>query len=524
MADLTTNKIFLIILDGFGLASEAPDNAITLAKMPYVNSLIAGYPSMPLVASSLVVGLPWGQYGNSEVGHSAIGAGRIIVQDLSRINSDIKSGVFFENKVILQACEHVEKNRSTLHFIGCISPGGIHSHEDHLFALLDLAKRRGLTKVAVHFITDGQDTGPQDAIKILERLTPHLATSGAVIASVSGRTFAMDRVLNWQLTEKVWHAMVNGDGPPIDDVAHYLTSSYERGVFDHDIEPATVVADGKPVAPIGAGDAVLFFNFRNDRMVQLVQPFAVKMFDGFIRTIPNDLFIATMTRYADEFGVPVAYEALDIPHTLGEIVSAQNWQQFRIAEKEKEAHVTNFFNGGRISPFPGEERIIVSSRMLKGKGYLEHPEMSADKVVQAALERLNSPAKFFVINFANPDMIGHAGNLEAAVRACEVVDASLQELIPQLINDPTNVVILTADHGNAEEMMDPKTGGEDTQHSTRPVPAVFIGQAFAGQGTGLDLIALANQQPLGTLVDVAPTVLKLFGLEQPAEMTGSSLL
>lgn len=522
-------RAFLIIVDGFGLASEGSGNAIALSGMPYVNSLIAEYPAMSIVASSLVVGLPWGQYGNSEVGHSALGAGRIIVQDLSRINNEINNEKFFKNPTIVKTYEYAEKHDSTLHLIGCLSPGGIHSHESHLFALLELAKKRGLKKVSVHVITDGQDTGPQEGIEALKRLAPHLKKSGARIASISGRTFAMDRVMNWELTEKVWHAIVDGDGIKTSDASQYIEESYAKQIFDRDIVPATIVAktdgDDQPVSLLSDNDAVFFFNFRNDRMKQLVQPFVLKRFDGFDRErIPKDLFVSAMTRYSDEYNIEVAYEALDIKHTLGEIVSDQGWKQYRIAEKEKEAHVTNFFNGGRIIPFPGEERVIVSSRMLKGKEYIEHPEMSAEKIVKAVRDSLSTHARLFVINFANPDMIGHSGDLKAATKACKVVDDSLKDFVPELIAEPESAIIITADHGNAEEMLDPKTGEEDTQHSTFNVPVVFAGQMFAGQGSGKDLNVLANENPLGTLEDIAPTILRLFDIKKPDEMSGSSLL
>jgi 2,3-bisphosphoglycerate-independent phosphoglycerate mutase len=514
-------KVFLIILDGFGLSSESQGNSIHLAQMPYLNRLAGFYPTMGLVASGLFVGLPWGQYGNSEVGHSAIGAGRVIVQDLARISMEILNGMFFTNKAFVQAADHCKKHDSTLHLIGCISPGGIHSHEDHLIALLELAHQHELRKVHVHMITDGQDAGPQDAVKSLDRLSGYLEKSGAKLATISGRTYAMDRVLNWPLTQLVWDLIVEGKGPIVPHARQYLEDSYQQGIFDHDMPPAIV---GAPES-MSDDDAVIFFNFRNDRMRQLVAPFVTPAFEGFSRPrLPQNLNVVTMTPYDDQFPVGVAYEAPVIPHSLGEMVSLQGWKQYRIAEKEKEAHVTNFFNGGRITPFPGEERIIVSSRMLKGDEYLEHPEMSAAAVAEEVLKRSGDDVSLFVINFANPDMIGHTGNLNAAIKSLVILDGLLEKMITPLIEDPSHVVIVTADHGNSEEMIDPLTRQEDTQHSTRNVPCIVVAKAFEGQGQGNDLATVADMQPKGTLVDIAPTVLGFLGLPKPPEMTGSSLI
>jgi len=515
------NKAFLIILDGFGLSSETQGNSIHLAAMPELNRMIAAYPAMGLVASGLVVGLPWGQYGNSEVGHSAIGAGRVIVQDLARISAEILNGMFFTNKAFMRAVAHCKKYDSTLHLIGCVSPGGIHSHEDHLIALLEMAHRNELKKIRLHMITDGQDVGPQDAVKSLHRIEQYLKSSGAVLATISGRTHAMDRVLNWPLTQVVWDVVVEGRGPVVADARQYLEASYAEGIFDHDLPPAIV---GAP-EPMQDDDAIIFFNFRNDRMRQLVTPFVTQDFQGFSRPrLPQNLKIVTMTPYDEQFAVEVAYEPPVIKNSLGEMISSQGWKQYRIAEKEKEAHVTNFFNGGKISPFPGEERIIVSSRMLKGKEYLEHPEMSASAIADEVIKRQDDDARLFVINFANPDMIGHTGNLDSAITALGILDTLIGKMVAEIISNPEHVVLITADHGNSEEMIDPLTRQEDTQHSTRNVPFIVVAKAFEGQGQGDDLSALADEQPRGTLVDIAPSVLSLMGLQKPTEMTGSALV
>ncbi|MCC6405339.1 MAG: 2,3-bisphosphoglycerate-independent phosphoglycerate mutase, partial [Candidatus Yanofskybacteria bacterium] len=473
---LPFKKVFLIVLDGFGLAEPGPGNAITEAGMPYFNSLLARYPAVSLAAAGLVVGLPWGQPGNSEVGHSAIGTGRIVIQDLAHINTEIRSGAFFQNPVLADAIDYAVKQNSAVHFIGCTSPGGIHAHTDHLIALMELAYRRGARRIFVHFIADGQDAPPQDAINVLHGLEPYLKKFGARVASVQGRSFAMDRVLNWKLTERVWRAVVLGDAPPITDVGAYLKESYARGKTDYSLEPATVVAEGAPIGVVHDNDAVVFFDFRNDRVRQLATPFVFaqtfKDFDPIHR--PIGIHVATMTKYAEEFTVPIAYPALGLANTAGEVISNAGFGQWRIAEKEKEAHVTNFFNGGRIEAFPGEQRVIVTSRQMTGSEYLAHPEMSAEKIVDAVLERAHDEARLFVINFANPDMIAHAGNLDATVRAMRVTDDCLKRLVEELRKQQGAAIVITADHGNAEELLDPLTGGEDTQHSTRNVPAIFV--------------------------------------------------
>ncbi|MCC6934376.1 MAG: 2,3-bisphosphoglycerate-independent phosphoglycerate mutase [Candidatus Yanofskybacteria bacterium] len=523
---LPFEKAFLIVLDGFGLAERGPGNAITEAGVPYLESLLARYPAVSLAAAGLVVGLPWGQPGNSEVGHSAIGTGRIVIQDLAHINTEIRSGAFFKNAELIGGIDHAVKKGTALHLIGCTSPGGIHAHTDHLIALMEMAHRRGARKIYVHFIADGQDAAPQDAINVLHSLEPYLKKFGAVVASVQGRSFAMDRVLNWRLTERVWHAVVVGDARPISDVGTYLQESYEQGKTDYAIEPATVMTkEGVPVGLVQDNDSVIFFDFRNDRVRQLASPFIfAPTFDSFdpVRR-PAGLRVTTMTKYAEEFSVPVAYPAIPLPNTAGEIMSKAGFRQYRIAEKEKEAHVTNFFNGGRIEPFSGEERVIVTSRQMTGEEYLAHPEMSAEKIVDVVMEHLDADARLFVINFANPDMIAHAGNLQATMEAMRVVDRCLERLIEAIRGRSDSVVVITADHGNAEELVDPLTGGEDTQHSTRNVPTIFIAPELDGQG-GKTLEGLALEAPVGTLVDIAPTVLYLLGIEKPPEMTGSRLI
>ena len=405
-------KVFLIILDGFGLASHTKDNAILEAGVPYIDSLVSKYPSFNIVASSLVVGLPWGNQGNSEVGHSAIGTGRILVQDLARINKEIRNGDFSENKVLRKAIDYAYKNKSTLHFVGDMSPGGIHSHEDHLIALLKLAREGGVEKISAHIFTDGRDAGPNDAVNSWKKVKKAVEKTGAVVSSICGRMYSMDRISDWTLTEAVWKVMMGAGEKRIKDVGKYLKDSYKAGKTDYDIEPA-VVENGLPMKD---NDAVVFFHFRNDRMIQLVSPFAYKDFSEFSRDPnPQNMYIATMTRYKEDFGLDVAYPPIEIKNTLGEVISEKGMKQWRIAEKEKEAHVTNFFNGGKLEPWAGEERLIASSRKMKGDEYLRYPEMSAAKIVDEVLAKKDEDASLFVINFANPDMIAHTGELAATI-------------------------------------------------------------------------------------------------------------
>lgn len=520
-------KVFLIILDGFGLAGSEKGNAILNAGMPYFDSLIQQYPAVSIAAAGLVVGLPWGQPGNSEVGHSALGTGRIVIQDLAHINSEIRSEEFYKNPALLEAVEHAKQHDSALHLMGCTSPGGIHSHVDHLIALLELAHRHGLKKIFIHFTADGQDMPPQDALNVLTLLKPFMKKSGARIASMQGRSYAMDRVLNWALTERVWHAVVLGDAPGISDPETHLKEEYAKGITDYALDPTTVMEGGKPIGAVQDNDAFIFFDFRNDRVRQLATPFifadTFSEFDPVRR--PQNLKVAIMTRYAEEFKVPIAYTAPDLSNTLGETISRAGIGQWRIAEKEKEAHVTNFFNGGRILAFENEQRLIASSRKMKGPEYLEHPEMSIDKIVDAVLERADDAARLYIINIANPDMIAHTGNLEATMKSITITDDALKRLIEPLRAHPDVAVIITSDHGNAEELLDPLTGGEDTQHSTRNVPAVFVAAGLESLGDEhKSLESLAHESPIGTLVDIAPSVLYLLDIEKPNEMTGSRLI
>ncbi len=520
-------KTILIILDGFGLAAPGPGNAVSIAGMPFLNSLTRNYPSFTMVSSSLVVGLPWGKFGNSEVGHSAIGTGRIVVQDWAKINNAIRAGNFFTNPAFVQALEHCRTYESNLHLVGILSPGGIHGHEDHLFALLKFCIMNRFSRVFVHLITDGEDYAPTESLNSLGRLTPYLVESGARIATINGRAYGMDRVLNWPLTEKVWQAMVDADGPSADNLSAYIQTFHAKKEFDDEIVPAFITTNGKSVGIVNDNDALIFFNYRNDRMRQLASVFTIENVEGAFtkKRHPKNLWVTTMTRYASTIPMnAVAFEATDIPNTLGGFISAKGLKQMRIAEKEKESHVKSFFNGGKVEPYAGEEHFIVSSRQLKGREYVEHPEMSADKIVSTVLEHLNDDAILRVVNFANSDMIAHTGILEATVKGLQVLDASVQKIITAALQIPGYAVAITCDHGNSEEMLDPLTDGQDTQHSSNNVMTVFVAKGLETGDTGRTLDILASENPAGSLIDVAPTVLALLGFEKPNEMTGSRLI
>ncbi len=500
-------KIVLIILDGFGLAPASSQNPVSIAKMPFLNSLVATYKSFSVVASGLVVGLPWGKPGNSEVGHSAIGTGRVIIQDWARINADIKSGEFFKNKALLDAVAHVKKHKSQLHIIGCTSPGGIHAHEDHAIALLEFAAREKLEHVYLHMITDGEDAGPTESLATLQRLHPALKKANARIATVIGRKYGMDRVLNLDLTRKAYDAMVKGVGTEIFEPSFYLSDMHQKNIFDDQIPPAVV----KDTPRISSGDAVIFFNYRNDRAKQLVSLF-------------TNHFVVTMTRYANDLPVhAVAYESPDIHHTLGKEISRRDLKQFRVAEKEKEAHINNFFNGGRIDPYDGTEQVIVSSRQLHGKEYLEHPEMSAKKITEELVSRISKEFTLYIANFANADMMAHTGDIHATVEGLKIIDHCIKEIADAVFEQADTAFVITCDHGNAEELIDPATGGPDTQHSSNNVLAVFCGKGLEVENDS-SLDTLANETPAGSLVDMAPTILNLLSYEKPAEMTGVSLI
>jgi 2,3-bisphosphoglycerate-independent phosphoglycerate mutase len=496
----------LVILDGWGIHPGTDGNAIRLARTPVMDRLLASYPSATLSTCGEAVGLPPGQMGNSEVGHLNLGAGRIVYQDLTRINKAVADGELGKNPVVQAAFARARKE-GALHFIGLLSPGGVHSHEHHLHALLRLAANAGVRAIRVHAFLDGRDTPPRSALQSIESTESVLrAIPGGAITTVSGRFFAMDRDKRWDRIEKAYRAMVSGEGPLAPSPSRALEDAYARGESDEFVTPTVIEGvEGS----IRDGDTVLAFNFRPDRMRQISRALADPAFDSFPRPWrPADLHYVTMTEYDETFPYPVIFTDEPLRRTLGEVVSRAGIRQLRIAETEKYAHVTYFFNGSEETPFPGEDRILIPSP--KVTTYDQKPEMSALEVTEELERRLNERTYgFFMLNFANADMVGHTGVLEAAVRAVETVDRCLGRVL-DAVGRGKGLALVTADHGNAEQMIDEATGGPHTAHTLNPVPVLIAGEAHGIRS--------------GILADVAPTILRLMDLEAPPEMTGSSLL
>jgi len=503
-------KLLLVIMDGFGMSDRAEGNAIHAAAPEFIDRLFRERPLTTLAASGLDVGLPEGQMGNSEVGHLNIGAGRVVYQDITRIDRAIADGSFFENPVLTGLCDDVKRAGTALHLYGLLSDGGVHSRNDQLYACLKLAKKRGLTRVFIHAFMDGRDTSPTSGVKFMRELTEQMKQIGVGrVATVGGRYYAMDRDSRWDRVEKAWQALVNGVGNRAADPVTAVEASYAAGVTDEFIVPVVIEENGKPVATISDGDGILAFNFRADRMRQLTRVFTEEGFAEF-PVKPMKVRYASFTQYAEKFSVPVAFPPQRLPETLGEVLSQKGIPQLRIAETEKYAHVTYFFNGGVEQPLPHEERQLIASP--KVKTYDLKPEMSAFEVGDALLEKLRSRRyPFVVVNFANCDMVGHTGVMEAAMKAVSTVDSVLSKIVP-VAYDLGYDCILTADHGNAEQLIDMQTGGPFTEHTTNPVPFCLLTRHSVDLRAG------------GRLCDIAPTILELLGIPQPAAMDGKSLL
>ena len=506
------NKVtMLMILDGFGDNPEEKGNAVKLAKTPNIDKLMKQHPATKIAASGLAVGLPEGQMGNSEVGHTNIGAGRIVYQELTRITKSIEDGDFFSNEEFVNAIENCKKNNSKLHIMGLVSDGGVHSHIRHLYGLLEMAKRRDFEEVYVHCFLDGRDTPPASAENYISELQEKMKEKGiGKIASIAGRFYAMDRDKRWERVKKAYDAIVNGEGNKQADVINAIESSYQKEVFDEFVEPTVITNGDKPVATISDGDSVIFFNFRPDRARQLTRAIVDPDFKDFETKKLNTYFVC-FTSYDETMpNVHIAFKKEQIKNTLGEVVAREGGKQLRIAETEKYAHVTFFFNGGEEKQYEGEDRILVPSP--KVETYDLKPEMSAYEVTEKVLEAIDSEKyNCIILNFANPDMVGHTGNLEAAIKAVETVDECAGKIVSAIKSKRGNLII-TADHGNAEQMIDLKTGEPHTAHTTNLVPLILI--------TEKEGIKLRQ----GKLADLAPTILELMNIEKPEEMTGESLI
>lgn len=514
--------VCLIILDGFGYREETTGNAIALANKPVFDNLWQQYPHTLLHASGRAVGLPAGMMGNSETGHMNMGAGRVVLQKLTQISRRIEDGTFFENPAFAGAIAHVKERGSRLHLIGLIGPGGVHAYDEHLLALLKLAGSNGLEQVFVQAILDGRDTPPESAHEYLTRLNAQMSQLRVgTLATLSGRYYAMDRDKRWDRTARAYNAMVHSAGPQTTDPLDAVRASYKQGITDEFVIPTVIVRDGQPVAPVRSGDAVIFFNFRGDRPRQLTRAFVLPDFSGFDRGAQlQDLYFVTLAEYEKDVPVVVAYppEALDDPVevSLAQLVSAGNLRQLHVAETEKYAHVTYFINGGREEPFPGEERALVPSQ--KVATYDLAPEMSADGIADAVVTRLaTDPPDLVIMNFANCDMVGHSGKLAPTIQAVEVVDRCLGRVLDAVLA-AGGVALVTADHGNAELMIDPITGAPHTAHTSNPVPFVLVAPE------SMDALRHVSLRDDGILGDVAPTILELLQLDQPAAMSARSLL
>jgi 2,3-bisphosphoglycerate-independent phosphoglycerate mutase len=481
--------VALVILDGWGCAPPGPGNAVDLADTPVFDELWRTYPHTTLAASGEAVGLPPGQMGNSEVGHLTIGSGRVLFQDLQRVNRSIEDGSFFENPALVGAFARAREKDANVHLLGLVSYGGVHSHIDHLRALLELAQRQGMAeRTYVHAFTDGRDVSPHAAVRDLAELPADR------MATVAGRYYAMDRDGRWDRTDRAFGAIVAGEGETVTDPVAAVQASYERGITDEFIEPSALTARPR----LTREDEAIFFNFRPDRARQLSQ-----------RLLDNGFSLTTMTRYREDFPCPVAFSEQEVDETLAEVLAARGLRQLHAAETEKYAHVTYFFNGGREEQWPGEERILVPSPR-DVPSYDHKPEMSARAVTEEVVAALDGDGySFLVVNFANPDMVGHTGSIPAVITAVETTDACLGDVLAA-VERAGGVALVTADHGNAERMLEDDGVSPHTAHTTNPVPLILTGEGSLPEG--------------GELSDLAPTVLALLGVEQPAVITGRPLI
>jgi len=513
----STKRHLLLILDGWGLAEDPSVSAVDQADTPFVDGLMDAHPHGTLQASGRPVGLPDGQMGNSEVGHTNLGAGSVVWQEILRISKAIDDGSLYENEALGAAADHARENGQKLHLMGCFSDGGVHSHLEHLYGLLELARRKDLApeQVCVHAFTDGRDTDPHGGVGYVEEFQEAAEEIGVGrLVSIVGRYHAMDRDERWERIERAYRLLTEGTGEAFDDPAAALEASYEDDVTDEFVEPRRIRVDdadafGTRGTRVEDGDAVVFFNFRADRARQLTRAFTEENFSRFDRERLDDLHFVMMTPYDEDFDLPVAFDRLNLENTMGEVIRRRGGQQLRVAETEKYAHVTYFFNGGREEPFEGEDRIVVPSPDVAT--YDLQPEMSAPEVAERTEAALGDTAyNLVVLNFANPDMVGHTGDFDAAVEACEAVDAAARQVIEAAQREGYSVSVI-ADHGNADKMRNPD-GSPHTAHTTAPVPHIILKDGFGGPVRD------------GKLGDVAPTILALLGEEVPETMEGEVLI
>ncbi len=522
MAGVIPRPLVLIVMDGWGINPRKDANAIALAQTPHINRIARIFPHTQLATSGPAVGLPEGQMGNSEVGHLNIGAGKRVLQEFTRVSAAIQDGTFFENPALLKAVAHVKRNRSKLHFCGLIGPGGVHAHQSHLYACLQLAARHEVEQVYIHAFTDGRDTSPFGGLEYMKELLAQAKELGkehpAKVATISGRYYAMDRDNRWDRIAKTYFAMTRGEGRQATDPVAAIQRSYDEKVTDEFIVPVVLMEDDRPVATVGPGDSVVYFNFRSDRGRELTKAFVLdwlpEQAKGKFERGPKleDLVFVTMTEYEAGLPVDVAFPADNVDLPLAKILSDRGMRQFHTAETEKYAHVTFFFNGGREAPFPGEDRLLVPSP--KVATYDLKPEMSAPEVTDEAVRRINSGEyDVIIMNYANADMVGHTAVLQAAIKAVEAVDAGVGRVVDAALARG-GAALITADHGNAEQLIEYDTGKPHTSHTTNPVPFYFAVPQWSN----------ARLRQDGILADVAPTMLQLLQIPQPKEMTGRTLV
>lgn len=541
---ITAGPVVLIILDGWGMAPAGPGNAISLANLPYYNQLVNAYPSGRLIASGQAVGLPAGEDGNTEVGHINLGAGQIVYQDLPRINTAIADGSFFQNSNLMAVTTHVKKYQSTLHLLGLIGSGGVHANNEHLLALIKFAKINQIAKLSLHLITDGRDSPPTTAAIYVEQIRQQLKDyPQAQLASVMGRYYAMDRDHRWVRTEKAYQCLTEGVGKQAESVEMAIRTAYSDGLTDEFILPTNIVNhEEKPVSLIQDNDAVIFYNFRVDRPRQLTKAFVLNDFESRANQLAFDpyqdkyldshlpekislmpafhrkvvlknLLFTTMTEYQQGLNANVIFPPVSVTYPLARVIAEANLRQLHIAESEKERFVTYYFNGLREQPFPGEDWIMIPSP--KVATYDLQPQMASVELTAKLLEKINQRQyQFIIVNVPCPDMVAHTGNLAATIKACEAADGILHQVVPA-VTAAGGTVLITADHGNAEELVNLQTGEVDTEHSENPVPIIIVSNQFLGRSHALIP---------GILADVAPTIIKLLGLNQPEAMTGKSLI
>jgi 2,3-bisphosphoglycerate-independent phosphoglycerate mutase len=520
--------VVLLILDGWGIAAPGPGNPLASAETPYMDEIVNTFPTVLVHASGEAVGLSWGEMGNSEVGHLTIGAGKIFYQTLPRINLSIQKNEFGENPVFVRAAEHVKKNDSTFHIMGILSPGNVHGSDEHIYELLKFAKVRGLSDVVVHAFTDGRDTKYNAGADFMRVLMAKIQEIGVGrVGSVSGRYYAMDRDNRWERTEKAFNAILGrGTEKTFDDPVRAIEESYESEVFDEEFVPTVITQGGSPSGSIKDGDAVIFSNYRPDRARQITKALTVPSFAKFEREYMQNLYMGTMAEYEKGLPVKVAFPPEIVEICLAKVVSDAGLKQLHIAETEKYAHVTFFLNGMREEPFPGEERIIIPSPRVSS--YDQAPEMGTPKITDRIIQEIEKGEfDVIIVNFANADMVGHTGDGSTTKVGAETIDRCIGKIVNSVL-PRGGACIITADHGNGEEVINLQTGEMDKEHSTNPVPFIVIGERWRGQSApaGGEIIGgdLSLLTPVGMLADTAPTILKILGVAQPEDMTGSPLI